>query len=301
MNKTVKRLGVGLGTLVVLLVGVVGAVFVLGGARLNGTLEVERHALSIPVDSASVANGGRLTTAYGCRDCHGEDLGGSVFIDEPAFAVLAGPNLTDGEGGVGNAYDPDSWERAIRHGVGADGRTLVIMPSSSYAGLADRDIGEIVAFLQTLPSVDRALDPPRFGPMARFAAVMAGAELVPATAIDHDEPHPAAVPRTISVEFGTYLAGGCKSCHGADFSGGPPAMGLDVAAANLTPHPETGLGTWSLEDFDRAVRSGRRPDGSGLSLDMPWAALSAMTDTEVEALWMYLQSLPPVEADRRSE
>jgi len=175
------------------------------------------------------------------------------------------------------------------------------MPSSSYAHFSDRDIGEIVAFLQTLPPVDRALDPPRFGPMARFAAVMAGGELVPATSIDHGEPHPALVPRTISVAFGTYLAGGCKSCHGADLSGAPAGMGVDVAAANLTPHAETGLGNWSLEDFDRAVRSGRRPDGSGLSVAMPWAALSAMTDVEVEALWMYLQSLTPVEADRRSE
>lgn len=177
----------------------------------------------------------------------------------------------------------------------------MIMPSSSYSHFSDRDVGEIVAFLQTLPPVNRSLAPPRFGPMARFAAVMAGGELIPATSIDNEEPHPAPVPRTLSVAFGAYLAGGCKSCHGADLSGAPPAMGADVAAANLTPHAETGLGTWSLEDFDRAVRSGRRPDGSGLSVAMPWAALSALTDIEVEALWMYVRSVPAVEADRRSE
>jgi cytochrome c553 len=190
--------------------------------------------------------------------------------------------------------------RTIRHGVAADGRALVIMPSSSYSGFSDRDIGEIVAFLETLPPVNRTMDPPRFGPMARVAAAMAGGEVVPATGIDHEAAHPDPVPRTISVDFGAYLAKGCKGCHGPDLSGTSAGMGADVAAANLTPHAATGLGNWSLEDFDRAIRSGRRPDGSGLSTEMPWAALSALNEVEVEALWMYLRSLPPVEADRRS-
>jgi len=68
MNKTVKRLGMGLGTITVLLVGLVGLVFVLGGARLNATLEVEGHALSVPTDSAAVANGDRLARRLGESD-----------------------------------------------------------------------------------------------------------------------------------------------------------------------------------------------------------------------------------------
>ncbi len=301
MNKVVKRVGIGLGAVALLVVLCAAAVFAIGNARIARIFDNVGHDLAIPTDSASIVNGDRLSTAYGCRDCHGQDLGGTKMIDEPAFAILAAPNLTGGPGGIGEDYTATDWERAIRHGVARDGRALVIMPSGSYSHFSDQDIGEIIAYLRQAPPVARSFEPPRMGAMSRLAAVMAGGDLVPAIVIDHESSHPEPVERSASVEFGAYLAQGCKGCHGEDFSGGPPAMGDDVSAANLTPHPETGLGAWSPQDFERALRTGTRPDGTQLSEAMPVAALNALTDDEIRALWLYLQSLPAVEVDRRSE
>lgn len=65
---------------------------------------------------------------------------------------------------------------------------------------------------------------------------------------------------------------------------GPPP------AANLTPHPEDGLGNWTEADFFRALRQQQRPDGTALSPVMP-AAVSQLADTELQAVWKFLQTL----------
>ena len=68
---------------------------------------------------------------------------------------------------------------------------------------------------------------------------------------------------------------------------GPPDLPL---ASNLTP---AGLGAWTEADFVRALREGRRPDGSAINEFMPWRGYGAMTDSELRALWLYLRSVPP--------
>lgn len=60
-------------------------------------------------------------------------------------------------------------------------------------------------------------------------------------------------------------------------------------ARDLTP---TGLGRWTLADFTRALREGRRPDGTGLAEAMPWKYTARMTDDEIAAVWLYLRTLP---------
>ncbi len=67
-------------------------------------------------------------------------------------------------------------------------------------------------------------------------------------------------------------------------------------APNLTPDPETGLGPWSQDEFFRALREGKRPDGSSIDPVMPWRNTAEMTDLELGAIWAYLRSLPPVQA-----
>ena len=64
--------------------------------------------------------------------------------------------------------------------------------------------------------------------------------------------------------------------------------------ANLTPH-ETGLKGWTESDFIRALREGKRKDGSDISRMMPWQAYGRMTDTELKSIWSYLQTVPPLE------
>ena len=65
--------------------------------------------------------------------------------------------------------------------------------------------------------------------------------------------------------------------------------------ANLTPH-DTGLGTWTEQQFVDAIRTGRH-QGRGRQIlpPMPWQAFSHLTDADLKAIWAYLQSIPPIE------
>ena len=85
---------------------------------------------------------------------------------------------------------------------------------------------------------------------------------------------------------------------GGDYSfdhvpGTPPSF---PDARNITPDPVAGIGKWTRDNFATALRTGKRPDGTELKSFMPWKAFARLTDTEVDALWTYLQTLPPVAA-----
>jgi hypothetical protein len=68
-----------------------------------------------------------------------------------------------------------------------------------------------------------------------------------------------------------------------------------VYARNLTPDVETGLGTWTLDDFRRVLREGISKDGRALNAYMPWQRYGRFfSDRDIEAAWAYLRSLPPV-------
>jgi mono/diheme cytochrome c family protein len=102
--------------------------------------------------------------------------------------------------------------------------------------------------------------------------------------------------------LGAYLAtvGNCKSCHttadGQAYAGGlrfETPFGT-LYSTNITPDPETGIGSWTLEDFDRALRHGLRPDGEHLYPVFPYTAFAKLKDADVAALFDYLQTLTPV-------
>ena len=135
-----------------------------------------------------------------------------------------------------------------------------------------------------------------FGPIGRMAALGSPGAFFSASVIDQQAAHPAAVARGVTAEFGEYYARACVGCHGPDWSGGPMPGGApgDPPAANLTPDPATGLGSWTEADFARALRQGVRPDGSHLADAMPWRAFSHFTDDEVAAIWLFLRTLEPV-------
>ncbi|GAB5412891.1 MAG: cytochrome c [Congregibacter sp.] len=101
---------------------------------------------------------------------------------------------------------------------------------------------------------------------------------------------------------GAYLAaaGNCVSCHTAD-GGREYAGGLafetefgTLYSTNITPDVETGIGAWSLEDFERAMRHGERPDGEHLYPAFPYTSFTRMTDEDVAAIYAFLMSLEPV-------
>jgi mono/diheme cytochrome c family protein len=185
--------------------------------------------------------------------------------------------------------------RAIRHGIGPDGKPLLIMPSQQHYAMSDEDLGALLAYIQSLPPVDNELPELELALFPRLMYVACPMDfLVPAEFIDHDAPRPPAPERGATAEYGEYLAGLCSLCHGPGFSGGPiPGTPPDdPPALNITPAGE--IGAWSFEGFLTAMRTGVTP--SGRQLDdtyMPYASLFGdMTDEEWEAIWLYLQTLP---------
>jgi mono/diheme cytochrome c family protein len=101
---------------------------------------------------------------------------------------------------------------------------------------------------------------------------------------------------------GAYLAkaGNCKSCHtsasGPAYAGGSrfeTPFGT-IYSTNITPDPGTGIGSWTLQDFDRALREGMRPGGEHLYPVFPYTAFAKLKDSDVAALFDYLQALSPV-------
>ncbi len=289
------------GGLVALLAIGAGALYGVSGSHMKETFAVETPALTIPTDSASIAHGEHIVRSRGCMDCHGERLEGTVFVDDPAFAVLIASNLTPGAGGIGRSYTPADWDRAIRHAVGPDGRGLLYMPSYEFNHWSDDDMAAVIAYLQGLEPVDNELPGNRIGPIARALYLKGDLPLLPARLIDHsamdrDAPEPGA-----TVAYGAYVMPGCTGCHGSTYSGGPiPGVPPDwPAAANLTLH-ESGLAGWTEADFFRALREGIRPDGSEIQQPyMPVSVTSQLHDYEISALWQYLNTVEPRAAGNR--
>jgi hypothetical protein len=69
-----------------------------------------------------------------------------------------------------------------------------------------------------------------------------------------------------------------------------------VYAANLTPDKETGLGTWTAQEFIQTMRTGHeRGTGRALLPPMPWQNLRMQSDADLEAIFAYLQSIPAID------
>ena len=105
------------------------------------------------------------------------------------------------------------------------------------------------------------------------------------------------------IEKGRYLTtvADCFACHtvpnvGKPFAGGRPIetpFGI-ITSSNITPDADTGIGAWSDEQFDDAVRKGVRPDGSRLYPAMPYPAYTKMTRDDVLAIRAYMATVEPV-------
>lgn len=267
------------------------------GAPGDATRE-EREALAM---DAAIARGEKLLQGrYGCGGCHTADFGGGPLVDDPMIGVLWAPNITEGRGSRTIGYTMSDWERIVRHGVAPDG-TPSIMPAMEFRRMADQELSDIVAYIRSRPPVDRETPPVDLGPVMTAMMGLGKMELT-VDLVPLDGPHDALPPEEgVTVEFGAHMAAGCVGCHGMDLSGGPITGGPPAwpDAANLTPH-EDGLGSWTREDLYRALKEGVRPDGTQLLEPMTdvLGATSRMSDTELDAIWLYLQSIEPVASGR---
>jgi mono/diheme cytochrome c family protein len=257
--------------------------------------EGEREKVAL---ERALARGKHLVESrYVCIECHGKNFGGGTMIDAFPIGTLLGPNITTGAGSRTLDYGPADWDRIVRHGVKPDG-TPAVMPSEDFQAMSDQELSDIVVYVRSFPAVANTVPPPALGPLGKFLVATGQLPISAAVIGTHDVAHRDVPPPAVaSVEFGQHVAGVCLGCHRPDLSGGPIPGGDPawVPARNLTPHPQA-LGPWTQADFVRAMREGRRPDGTALldpmSLVIPYTA--RMTDVELEALWMFLRSVPPV-------
>lgn len=106
---------------------------------------------------------------------------------------------------------------------------------------------------------------------------------------------------------GEYLAraGDCVACHtepnGRPFAGGramPTPFG-NLFVPNITPDEETGIGRWRADEFYRMLHTGISRDGTLLYPAMPFASYTKVTREDSDAIFAFLQSLPPVRQKNR--
>ena len=296
MKKVLKWVGIVLGGLIGIIILAAVVLYIIGTFKINKTYDIQVAAVAVPTDAQAIERGRHIVEAIAlCTECHAENLGGDILADDPVFGTLVPSNLTSGRGGIGGTYTDIDYVRAIRHGVGKDGKALAIMPSEFFNKISDADLGAIIAYLKVLPSVDNELPETSLGPLGRIFTLL-DSSILPATLIDHEAPRPPEPQVGVTEEYGSYLAFVCTVCHGENLSGGSVPGGDPNAplAPNLTPGGA--LGSWTDAQFVNTIRTGITPIGRSLDGEfMPWETFAKMTDDELGAIWLYLTSLPPRE------
>lgn len=290
MRKVLKWIGILIASLIGLALLALVSIYYVTETKLNQIYDIQVEEVAIPSDRASIERGRHLVTAIGfCTECHVANFAGQVWDDGPLVGKLVVKNLTAGKGGIGSSYTDVDWVRALRHGVGPNGKSLLIMPSNLYYRFSDTDLGAIIAYLKQIPPVDNQLQETTIGPMARMF-ILQDPSILPAQVIDHSGPRPPDPQPGVTTAYGEYLATVCIICHGENLAGEEGAGG----GLNLTPAGD--LGDWTEEDFINTLRTGNTPEGEVLDEElMPWKSLGKMTDDELKAIWLYLRSIPPVE------
>lgn len=253
------------------------------------------------------------TALSGCVYCHSQHdwtvpgtliVSGSEGVGEVLpYSDLPGrivaPNLTpDPETGAGEWTD-DQLARAIREGIGHDGRALFpIMPYTHYREMSDEDVASVVVYLRSLPAVRHELPETEI--------------IFPVKYLIRSVPEPVTAPVTETseasdlVKRGARLVNlaGCGDCHtpmvkgkslpGMEFAGGAVFGGPwgNVASANLTPDA-SGIPYYDEALFLQVMHSGyvkARP----LSPIMPVMVYTNLTDSDLKAMFAYLRTLKPV-------
>ena len=292
MKRFFKWIGIVLGVLVGVLVIVLAVNFFKGNAMLSQTYNIPPENISIPTDAASIARGRHFVQTI-CTGCHMPDLSGQLMIAAP-FAKIYSANLTSGKGGAGAEFSDADFMRALRHGVDNQGRPLVLMPAQEFWNFSDSDLADIVAYLRTVPPVDKEDPDPQINVVGKimFGAGMFGPDIVPASAIAHDQ-RPLVVPMGVTAQYGQYLVSvsGCQDCHGAYLAGGKSSKPGALDAPNLTPAGD--LGGWNDTNFISAIHTGVTPTGHALNpSEMPWKGFSNYSDDELKAIFLYLKTIP---------
>lgn len=309
MNKTLKKLVIGIASIITL----IGIVLLYIGMSDIPSYEVKEIKFQVKSTPESIEKGKKLAAML-CANCHmnteTRKLTGKRMLDAPPeFGEIYSPNITqDKEYGIGNWTDGELLY-LLRTGIKKNGQYsppyMAKLPS-----MADEDINAIVSFLKSdnfmvIPDAtpDMASDPSFLTKI--LCRVAFKPFPMPLEKIE--------LPDTNNkVKLGKYLAHNldCFSCHSADFktndflnptlskgyfAGGNKPLDLRgriMLTSNLTPDVETGIGSWTKDEFLNAVKYGQKKGGNALQYPMmPYTQLS---DVEAEAIFEYLQTIPAI-------
>jgi mono/diheme cytochrome c family protein len=218
-------------------------------------------------------------------------------LEDPAGTINV-PNISpDKETGAGNWTD-DQLERAIREGIGHDGRALFpMMPYQNFRYLSDEDLASVIVYLRSIPPVHH---------------VVPKIELVfPVKYLIRSVPQPITAPvpppdLSTPVKRGEWLVrvAGCRDCHTPQKMG-QPLPGLDlaggfvlkgpwgyVASANITPDP-SGIPYYDETLFLKVMHTGF-VNARELKPVMTWWDYRSLTDEDLKAMFAYLRTVPPI-------
>ena len=251
-----------------------------------------------------------------CVSCHrAEDgtLSGRVLIDHEKWGLIVAANITKHPESKISAYSDGELFRLFKRGITREGRMpLPMMPR--FGKISDEDLFSLIAFLRSdhamLKPVKNDLPESR---SSFFLKSLMKFAIKPTT-------YSAQVIETPAsenvVEYGRYLVNGrysCFECHSrssAKINYEDPALSegylgggsnlmvfgntFGIRSANISPHDQMGIGAWTVDDFRKAVTVGYRPDGKLLRAPMNRMKLDSL---EVEAIYAYLKTVPPVAND----
>jgi mono/diheme cytochrome c family protein len=219
--------------------------------------------------------------------------GAGVVLSEKGERRIVAPNITPDVATGAGAWSDDMLARAIREGIGHDGRALYWgMWYQSFAALSDEDLAAVVVYVRSIPAVRNEL---------------------PATRLPADEQlENAAYPKPITAPVpgpppgdplarGKYLVGlaDCAGCHTSWYGSRNPGLlaggnhitrGTHAAfSTNITRHA-SGTG-YPTETFIMVMHTGK---GGSLSPVMPWAAFRGLRDDDLAAIHAALGGVQPV-------
>jgi mono/diheme cytochrome c family protein len=234
----------------------------------------------------------------GAQPKPGKRGAGTIFV-EAGMDWLVAPNITpDRETGAGNWTD-EQFARAIREGIGHDGRRLFpMMPYMNFREMSDEDLASVVVYIRSINPV-RNIVPRTVLPDPIKSS------LPPHRPIIASVPGP---DMSNPVARGKYLVtlGNCMSCHTPMNKQGQPlkqlafAGGLrftgpwgQVSSANITPDP-SGISYYDEALFVKTLRTGQ-VGSRKLNSIMPWGYFRNMTDDDLKAIFAYLRTVTPVQ------
>jgi len=227
----------------------------------------------------------------------GKIIKGELFDGEFSPDGLVCPNITpDKETGAGTWTDAQ-FERAIRHGIGHDGRELFdYMPYAFFRSMTDEDVASVIVYIRSLPAVRNPL-PKRQLPFE--VKVDLHPEMEPKLPADASE----------QVRHGWYLVriAHCNDCHTPNNKDGTPRTEMmfgggqrmtspwgDIVTPNITSHP-SGIAHYDEAMFIKTIRTGHASGGvRQLNPLMPYLYFRNMTDDDLKAIFAYLRTVTPV-------